>query len=83
LRQKPKIATMIQPTRCGPAASRSILCEPTPKAQRNLTDPNSRIMLGKDGFIQAYNGQAAVDANARVIVPHSLSNSPMRLAWFR
>jgi transposase len=50
--------------------------EPKPKAQRNFTDPDSRIMPGKDGFVQAYNGQAAVDATAQVIVAHSLSNSP-------
>lgn len=50
--------------------------EPRPKAQRNFTDPDSRIMPGKDGFVQAYNGQAAVDATAQVIVAHSLSNSP-------
>lgn len=48
---------------------------PKPKAQRNFTDPDSRIMPGRDGFIQAYNGQAAVDATAQVIVAHSLSNS--------
>ncbi len=34
---------------------------PEPTAQRNFTDPESRIMLGRDGFIQGYNGQAAVD----------------------
>ena len=43
---------------------------PTPKAQRNFTDPESRIM--KDGatksFVQAYNAQAAVDGTAQVIV---------------
>jgi transposase len=50
--------------------------EPKPKAQRNFTDPDSRIMPGRDGFIQAYNGQAAVDATAQIIVAHSLSNSP-------
>src|SRR5216684_263334 len=36
--------------------------EPNPKAQRNFTDPESRIMKSKDGFVQAYNAQAAVDA---------------------
>ena len=36
--------------------------EPDPKAQRNFTDPESRIMKSKDGFVQAYNAQAAVDA---------------------
>jgi hypothetical protein len=44
---------------------------PKPEAQRNFTDPDSRIMPGRDGFIQAYNGQAAVDATAQVIVAHS------------
>ena len=38
--------------------------KPKPKAQRNFTDPESRIMKGGDGFIQAYNAQAAVDADA-------------------
>ncbi len=39
--------------------------KPKPKAQRNFTDPQSRIMKGRDGFIQAYNAQAAVDADGR------------------
>jgi len=43
---------------------------PEPTAQRNFTDPESRIM--KDGatksFVQAYNAQAAVDGTAQVIV---------------
>ena len=44
--------------------------KPEPQAQRNFTDPDSRIM--KDGatkeFVQAYNAQAAVDSHAQVIV---------------
>jgi len=46
--------------------------DPTPrdKAQRNFTDPDSRIM--KDGaskaFEQCYNGQAVVDDKAQIIV---------------
>jgi transposase len=44
--------------------------QPDPKAQRNFTDPDSRIM--KDGatkaFEQAYNAQAAVDGQAQIIV---------------
>jgi transposase len=35
--------------------------KPDPKAQYNFTDPESRIMKGPDGFVQAYNVQAAVD----------------------
>ena len=49
--------------------------EPKPTAQRNFTDPESRIMKGRDGFVQAYNAQAAVDAKAQVIVAHYLSNN--------
>lgn len=47
----------------------------TPKdsAQRNFTDPESRIMKSKDGFIQGYNAQAAVDAAHQVIVAHGLT----------
>ena len=44
--------------------------QPEPKAQRNFTDPDARIM--KDGatkeFVQAYNAQAVVDSHAQVIV---------------
>jgi hypothetical protein len=49
---------------------------PEPKAQRNFTDPESRIMRksGKE-YVQAYNAQAAVDSTAQVIVAQSLSNS--------
>lgn len=48
---------------------------PKPKAQRNFTDPESRIMKGRDGFIQGYNAQAAVDADAQIIVAHRLTNN--------
>jgi len=47
--------------------------EPDPKAQRNFTDPQSRIMKSKDGFVRAYNAQAAVDAHAQIIVAHNLT----------
>jgi hypothetical protein len=49
--------------------------EPDPKAQRNFTDPESRILKTKDGFIQGYNAQAAVDGEARIIVAHELTSS--------
>jgi transposase len=35
--------------------------KPDSKAQYNFTDPESRIMMGPDGFVQAYNVQVAVD----------------------
>ena len=50
--------------------------QPKPQAQRNFTDPDSCIMVGKDGFIQAYNAQIAVDATAQVIVAHRLAGTP-------
>jgi len=49
--------------------------EPDGKAQRNFTDPESRILKTKDGYIQGYNAQAAVDAKAQIIVAHSLTHS--------
>jgi transposase len=49
--------------------------EPAPKAQRNFTDPQSRILKTKDGFIQGYNAQAAVDGKAQIIVAHELTPS--------
>ena len=43
--------------------------QPEPKAQRNFTDPESRIMKNGDkAFVQGYNCQAAVDADSQVIV---------------
>ena len=50
--------------------------QPAPSAQRNFTDPDSKIMTGADGFIQAYNAQAAVDVESHVIVAHDVSNQP-------
>ena len=35
--------------------------KPDPNVQYNFTDPESRIMKGPDGFVQAYNVQVAVD----------------------
>jgi transposase len=49
--------------------------EPAGKAQRNFTDAESRILLTKDGYIQGYNAQAAVDAEAQIIVAHGLTPS--------
>jgi transposase len=53
-----------------PQAPEPEQAKPEPKAQRNFTDPDSRIM--KDGatkeFVQGYNAQAVVDSQAQVIV---------------
>src|ERR1700752_5357624 len=48
---------------------------PEDQAQCNFTDPESRIMKTKDGFIQGYNAQAAVDAEHQIIVSCDLTNS--------
>jgi transposase len=49
--------------------------KPKPKAQRNFTDPDSRIMKASDGaFHQCYNGQVVVDSVAQVIVACELSD---------
>ena len=46
--------------------------KPDPKAQYNFTDPESRIMKGPDGFVQAYNVQVAVD-ELQLIVGQSVT----------
>jgi transposase len=59
---------------------------PEPKAQRNFTDPESRIMpdgARKGSFVQAYNAQIAVDGAAQIIVAAELtqeSNDKRQLA---
>jgi len=57
---------------------------PTPpdKAQRNFTDPDSRIMKGPDGFVQAYNAQAAVDAESQVVVAQHVTPQATDAAQF-
>ena len=49
--------------------------EPDGKTQRNFTDPESRILKTRDGYIQGYNAQAAVDEKAQIIVAHDLTQS--------
>jgi transposase len=46
------------------------------KAQRNFTDPDSRIQPTRDGFIAGYNGQIAVDRAHQVIVAQRLATNP-------
>ncbi len=48
---------------------------PKPEAQRNFTDPESRIMKTSEGFQQCYNAQAAVDAESQVIVACDVTQS--------
>ena len=49
--------------------------KPESKAQYNFTDPESRIMKGADGFVQAYNTQIAVEPNFLWIVGQRVSKA--------
>ena len=56
---------------------------PEDKAQRNFTDPDSRIMPGPGGkeFSQSYNCQAAVDSAYQVIVAADVTKQPSDHGW--
>ena len=47
--------------------------KPADNAQRNFTDPDSRVMLTGSGWMQGYNAQLAVDADHQVIVAQMLT----------
>lgn len=47
--------------------------KPKEKAQYNFSDPESRIMKGADGFVQAYNAQAAVESTSQLIVAQAVT----------
>jgi transposase len=49
------------------AGQPSDAAKPDPKAQYNFTDPESRIMKGPDGFVQAYNAQIAVNEQQLIV----------------
>ena len=71
-RARTEPAPTARPRRGRPA--KKPLGTPPDRAQRNFTDPDSRIMKARDGFIQGYNAQAAVDAAHQVIVAQGLTN---------
>ena len=48
--------------------------KPSPQAQRNFTDHESRIMLSGKAVVQGYNTQIAVDGEHQVIVATDLTN---------
>jgi transposase len=47
--------------------------KPEDKAQYNFTDPESRIMKGADGFVQAYNAQVVVEEGSQLIVAQAVT----------
>lgn len=65
-------AHLDRPRRGRPAKHPSGL--PLARVQRNFTDPDRRSMKARDGFLQGYNAQAAVDADHQVIVAQGLTN---------
>jgi transposase len=67
------------PTHKVPATKKGV---PKPKAQRNFTDGESRIMKTGDGFIQGYNAQAAVDEENQIIVAQAVTNQPPDVEHF-
>jgi len=55
---------------------------PKPKAQRNFTDPESRIMVRDGAYVQAYNAHIAVDEGHQIIVAAALSNQAPDSEYF-
>jgi IS5 family transposase len=47
---------------------------PTDKAQRNFTDPDSRIMKRDGSYLQGFNCQAVVDEGNQIIVAEAVTN---------
>jgi transposase len=50
--------------------------EPPDKAQRNFTDPDSRILPHQGGVVQGYNAQIAVDGAHQIITSQRVQTSP-------
>jgi hypothetical protein len=48
---------------------------PPERAQRNFSDPDSRVLKTRDGFVQGYNGQLAVDAAHQIITAQRLTTN--------
>jgi hypothetical protein len=49
------------------AARDAVNAAPAPARRANVTDPDSRIMTTKDGWVQGYNGQAIVNQHQIVL----------------
>ena len=48
--------------------------DPQPSAQRNFTDPDSRVMKRDGTYLQGYNCQCAVDGKHQIIVAEAVTN---------
>jgi transposase len=67
-----KGATEDEATAAGAEAANK--ATPEGRAQRNFTDPESRMMKTNEGFQYAYNAQAMVDEEAQVIIAQAVTN---------
>jgi transposase len=73
--ERARVAGKDEDTVAERAAAAAERATPKPKAQRNFTDPDSRIMKTAAGaFEQCFNAQAVVDADHQVIVATDLDN---------
>ena len=73
--EKQKAKEAREKSKNGSASQSPPAALPSDKAQRNFTDPDSRIMKvsSTNSFEQCYNGQAIVDDSSQVIVAAGLS----------
>jgi len=62
--------------KAGGRAPKAPQAGPREKDQVNLTDEQSRIMPSSEGFVQAYNAQAAVDIDTHLIVENHITQQP-------
>ncbi len=62
-----------KPSGSGRASGNGREGKPKADAQHNFTDPESRIMKGPDGFVQAFNAQIAVEPALGLIVAQALT----------
>ena len=71
-----RIARGEKPKGKAPAGPESVTEDPAPTDQYNYTDPESRIMKTGGGFAQAYNAQAAVEIESRLITGCMVTDAP-------
>ena len=73
-RSRPKKKSSVKPKAARSRANRRRRHRPTgSQVATQLHRSGKRIMKSKDGFVQAYKAQAAVDAGAQIIVAHELT----------
>ena len=74
--QREAATTPTNPTDTSPGTTPANAAAAKPKqAKRNLTDPDSRLMPTKDGWVQGYNAQAAVTQD-HLVVAVALTDTP-------